>query len=760
MHKIQDDILNSFSFSSFANQTFCLVSAINYQCTVMSLGLEDLLPSEDTLLFKEPQPVPLPGTDLGAQDSYPNLDIPDFSNFSIEDVDFGDLEFLDLATAPLERTKRSNPGVGDMYFNSLATPSGHCSANFLTEEANRLSCLFQDKEDRGEGLEKGLLENLEELFSSPGTEEKAYIGPRLGVPADSEYEVPSEVLTLMAKNFESLQEELEADGEADQKESECRQITIKSVRPLGLDDPPAGTVAKIIIRSNKSSNSTSFTFSSLDGRESHSFRVATSNVKCATQALRPLALDSVGVIRKLLRLGPLRQPAVRETKPPAEIDEKVGRLGLTATTDTETSIKTALLQHGIKVESLVRLTLNSGQKFWCCPEPDCQKAYVKGHELKLHILGHYNVKPFQCQLPDCGWSFVTKNKLMRHMASHTKERAFTCNVQGCEKKFSTIYNLNSHLKLHERTFLFSCANCEDKFQTERELQLHVRKEHREEVAPPLGCPMPDCEKTYYTKSTLDAHIRSHANVPSLKCDICFKKFDKPSRLKQHMVFHTGEKPFPCDFPNCSWRFPTSSKLARHRRTHTNERRHTCTACGKAFGRTEHLAQHVAIHDKEGEVKGVDCPIEGCARVYPTTGDLRSHMCSAHGADDHHLEGEEVASTQLDFVALLSSVGEEVITAELGAEEGLLQLVQVESENVEVVNVGEWTALQGEPDANLISAGLVTLDADAISSSPGSGGGASDGLGRKRRASGQAGRGGKAAKRSPSQESTINLQDLE
>ena len=112
------------------------------------------------------------------------------------------------------------------------------------------------------------------------------------------------------------------------------------------------------------------------------------------------------------------------------------------------------------------------------------------------------------------------------------------------------------------------------------------------------------------------------------------------------------------------------------------------------------------------------------------------------------------------MALLSSVGEEVITAELGAEEGLLQLVQVESENVEVVDVGEWTALQGEPDANLISAGLVTLDTNAISpAGPGAGSGG-DGLGRKRRASSQAGRGGKAAKGACSRESTINLQDLE
>ena len=705
----------------------------------MSLGLEDLLPSEDSLLFKEPEPVALPGADLGAQDSYPSLDIPDFSNFSIEDVDFGDLEFLDLAT-PLERTKRSNPGVGDMYFNSLATPSGHCSANFLTEEANRLSCLFQDKEDRGEALEKGLLENLEELFSSPSNEEKTYIGPRLGtsVPADSEYEVPSEVLTLMAKNFESLQGELEEEGESERKGSECRQITIKSVRPLGDDDPPPGAVAKIIIRSNKRSNSTRFIFSSLDGREVHSFQVATSNVKSATQALRPLALDSVAVIRKLLRLGPLRHRTTQEVR--VETGEEEEKVALTAATDTESSIKTALSQHGIKVESLVRLTLNSGQKFWCCPEPDCQKAYLKGHELKLHILGHYNVKPFRCEVPNCDKGFVTKNKLMRHMTSHTKEKMFTCNIHGCDKKFSTVYNLNAHLKLHERTFLFSCTNCEDKFQTERDLQLHVRKEHREQVAPPLACPLPDCEKTYYTKSTLDAHIRSHANAPSLKCDICFKKFDKPSRLKQHMAFHTGEKNFPCDFPDCSWKFATSSKLARHKRTHTNERRHRCPTCAKAFGRTEHLAQHMAVHSKEG--RGQD----GCAKVSPTCGDL-------HAAD----QKDGAASSQLDFVALLSSVGEEVITAELGSEEGLLQLVQVESESVEVVDVGEWTALQGEPDANLISAGLVTLDTNAIS--PGTQTGPT-GHGKKRRASTHNGRGGKTAKGGSSQESTINLQDLQ
>ena len=210
-----------------------------------------------------------------------------------------------------------------------------------------------------------------------------------------------------------------------------------------------------------------------------------------------------------------------------------------------------------------------------------------------------------------------------------------------------------------------------------------------------------------------------------------------------MLHHWPEKNFPCDFPDCSWKFATSSKLARHKRTHTNERRHRCPTCAKAFGRTEHLAQHMAVHSKEG--RGQD----GCAKVSPTCGDL-------HAAD----QKDGAASSQLDFVALLSSVGEEVITAELGAEEGLLQLVQVESENVEVVDVGEWTALQGEPDASLISAGLVTLDTNAISPGTGLGGDGPDGLGRKRRASSQAGSRDKVAKGACTQETTINLQDLE
>ena len=77
----------------------------------------------DDSLFKEPedpsdsQLLPFPSL----------IDIPDFSShFPVEDGNFGDLEFLDLAS---DRFLSKNKNLGsnqysDIYFNSLATPSG------------------------------------------------------------------------------------------------------------------------------------------------------------------------------------------------------------------------------------------------------------------------------------------------------------------------------------------------------------------------------------------------------------------------------------------------------------------------------------------------------------------------------------------------------------------------------------------------------------------------------------------------------------
>ncbi|KAH6917813.1 hypothetical protein BKA70DRAFT_1245378 [Coprinopsis sp. MPI-PUGE-AT-0042] len=51
------------------------------------------------------------------------------------------------------------------------------------------------------------------------------------------------------------------------------------------------------------------------------------------------------------------------------------------------------------------------------------------------------------------------------------------------------------------------------------------------------------------------------------CEICNKKFPRPSGLKTHMNTHNNARPYPCGFPGCNRTFGVRSNAKRHLRTH-------------------------------------------------------------------------------------------------------------------------------------------------------------------------------------------------
>ncbi|XP_022670649.1 transcription factor Sp9-like isoform X1 [Varroa jacobsoni] len=120
------------------------------------------------------------------------------------------------------------------------------------------------------------------------------------------------------------------------------------------------------------------------------------------------------------------------------------------------------------------------------------------------------------------------------------------------------------------------------------------------------CDCPNCQEAERL-GPAGAHLRKK-NIHSCHIPGCGKVYGKTSHLRAHLRWHTGERPFVCNWLFCGKRFTRSDELQRHLRTHTGEKRFACPVCNKRFMRSDHLSKHVKTHnggnsEKKGSSSG-------------------------------------------------------------------------------------------------------------------------------------------------------------
>ena len=120
------------------------------------------------------------------------------------------------------------------------------------------------------------------------------------------------------------------------------------------------------------------------------------------------------------------------------------------------------------------------------------------------------------------------------------------------------------------------------------------------------------------KSTQVIKIKSQTAARAIRCEICNNKISR-NHYPEHMMNHTGEKPFAC--ATCTKTFRGKGDLAKHERTHTGEKPFQCQICGHCCSQSSNLKAHMKRTHVPENYKYC-CEI--CSKKFATEEDLNVH----------------------------------------------------------------------------------------------------------------------------------------
>ncbi|XP_051249160.1 zinc finger protein 30 isoform X2 [Dicentrarchus labrax] len=211
--------------------------------------------------------------------------------------------------------------------------------------------------------------------------------------------------------------------------------------------------------------------------------------------------------------------------------------------------------------------------------------------------------------PVCNKVFLRAAAMRRHQETHSANRDLKYKCGNCDKRFRDHYDMKRHnMRVHEKDEMCISFKEEDSGDPSTS-----------EMSENKNCDL--CGKYFARKVDMERHMKSHSEDRPYNCAFCEKKFKNPYVLKRHQkeICKSRELKRPkrretqrsapqppsegstdgkiC--PICSRILPCSADIAKHLRSHTEERPFICITCEKGFKYKDTLKKHQIIHGHEG-----------------------------------------------------------------------------------------------------------------------------------------------------------------
>lgn len=191
----------------------------------------------------------------------------------------------------------------------------------------------------------------------------------------------------------------------------------------------------------------------------------------------------------------------------------------------------------------------------------------------------------------------------------SRPRRFICIYSGCAKAFNARFNLVEHLRIHQGEFPFVCPEfgCKKRFKKRRLLWTHAKTHDtpKDSVAKlpnqKYQCPLVGCEERFVQRRLLNQHVAEHTEAGVFSCE-CSAKFSLAKDFIEHSHCHDSDwkQVYLCPYEACCKAYPKISRLREHVMMHSGDKPHSCphAGCNASFIKLNALRRHQMEHMAE------------------------------------------------------------------------------------------------------------------------------------------------------------------